>query len=165
MRIRFSKFLHNFNASTLVVTKVTRLMVSERGTGGKLRDFNPSLDNAGPEFETITTNRLSKKNYGDLWIPFDSRNSLQHPYKWFIVGDKISASILHKLKHISLHHDVHFQWILSYVELYGNEMADKPEKKDFSIPIPSSLALTYLGLFSLRKSQNLMDFRVPPTHH
>ncbi|GFS66986.1 uncharacterized protein TNCV_2527781 [Trichonephila clavipes] len=58
----------------------------------------------------------------------------QYHYKWFIVGDKISVSILHKLKHISQHHDIHFQWIPSLAELYGNEMADKLAKEGCNLP-------------------------------
>ncbi|GFU68607.1 hypothetical protein TNCV_3645931 [Trichonephila clavipes] len=38
-------------------------------------------------FEAI----LSKKNYSDLWIITESRSSLQHLRKWFIVGNKIKC--------------------------------------------------------------------------
>ncbi|GFV31813.1 RNase H domain-containing protein [Trichonephila clavipes] len=80
---------------------------------------------------------LSKSNYGDLGILSDSRSSLQHLYKWFIAGDKISVSILHLLKHISLHHDIHFQCITSHVEIYGNEMVDKLAKDDCNFQFPT----------------------------
>ncbi|GFV47053.1 RNase H domain-containing protein [Trichonephila clavipes] len=67
---------------------------------------------------------INESDYGELWILSDSRSSLQHLHNWTQVGDKTSISILHNLKLISKHHDVHFQWIPSHVDIFGNEQAD-----------------------------------------
>ncbi|GFV92109.1 RNase H domain-containing protein [Trichonephila clavipes] len=100
---------------------------------------------------------LSKKNHGDLWTLSESRSLLQHLHKWYIVGNKTIVSILHKPKHISQHHDIHFRWIPSPIELYGNEMVDKLTKKSCILPIPSSSARIYLELYSLEKSKDLAE--------
>ncbi|GFY05064.1 uncharacterized protein TNCV_561961 [Trichonephila clavipes] len=44
-------------------------------------------------------------------------------------------------------------------------MAGKLEKEGFNLPISSSSALIYLELYSLKKSQNLVIWKVPSTHH
>ncbi|GFV30012.1 RNase H domain-containing protein [Trichonephila clavipes] len=91
---------------------------------------------------------------------------MRNLYKWFIVGYKTGISILHKLKHTSLHHNIRFQWISSHVEPYGNEMADKLEKEDCNLPTPSTSAVIYLEFYSfIKKSQNLVEWRIPSTHH
>ncbi|GFX22634.1 uncharacterized protein TNCV_2993691 [Trichonephila clavipes] len=53
----------------------------------------------------------------------------------------------------------------SHVELYGNEMVDKLTKEGRNSPTPSTYTLTYLELYSLKKSQNLVEWRVLPIHH
>ncbi|GFW82650.1 uncharacterized protein TNCV_3492221 [Trichonephila clavipes] len=44
-------------------------------------------------------------------------------------------------------------------------MTVKLAKEGCNLPIPSSSALTYVELLSLRKSQNSVEWRVPPTQH
>ncbi|GFV24691.1 RNase H domain-containing protein [Trichonephila clavipes] len=56
-------------------------------------------------------------------------------------------------------------WIPSHVKLYGNEIGDELAKEGRNLPTPSTSILTYLELYSLKKSQNLGEWRVPPTHH
>ncbi|GFW33526.1 hypothetical protein TNCV_2210611 [Trichonephila clavipes] len=72
--------------------------------------------------------KVTMENSGFL---SDSRSSLQHLHNWTQVGDKTSISILHNLK-ISKHHDVHFQWIPSHVDIFGNEQADIASKTAIS---------------------------------
>ncbi|GFV24040.1 RNase H domain-containing protein [Trichonephila clavipes] len=75
--------------------------------------------------EAVLSMRVS---YGETLKVFvedgPGRSSLQHLHNWTQVGDKTSISILHNLKLISKHHDVHFQWIPSHVDIFGNEQAD-----------------------------------------
>ncbi|GBN75563.1 hypothetical protein AVEN_255695-1 [Araneus ventricosus] len=78
---------------------------------------------------------MSESNFGDLWILTDSRSSIQHLKNWTYIGYKTSLSILQKLKFISPQHDVHFQWIPSYVDIHGNELADNLAKEGSSHPI------------------------------
>ncbi|GFX89344.1 RNase H domain-containing protein [Trichonephila clavipes] len=59
---------------------------------------------------------INESDYGEILS--DSRSSLQHLHNWTQVGDKTSISILHNLKLISKHHDVHFQWIPSHVDIF-----------------------------------------------
>ncbi|GFU83757.1 transposable element Tcb2 transposase [Trichonephila clavipes] len=91
---------------------------------------------------------LAVSDYGELWTLSDSRSSLQHLHNWTQVGDKTSISILHNLKLISKHHDVHFQWIPSHVDIFGNEQADRLAREGCSLLTTSSPAITYSELQS-----------------
>ncbi|GFX73238.1 RNase H domain-containing protein [Trichonephila clavipes] len=57
-----------------------------------------------------------------IWILSDSRSAFQHLSNWSSVGDKTGTFILNKLKQVSSC-DVHFQWIPSHVDIWGNEEA------------------------------------------
>ncbi|GFY14538.1 RNase H domain-containing protein [Trichonephila clavipes] len=59
-----------------------------------------------------------------IWILSGSRNAFQHLSNWNRVGDKTGTSILNKLKQVPSSCDVHFQWIPSYVDIWGNEEAE-----------------------------------------
>lgn len=135
-----------------------------------------SINRRNPDFcsvfrsELIAINEgleavLSMKDYGELWILSDSRSSLQHLHKWFLIGDLTSISILNKLKQISQHHEIHLQWIPSHVDIHGNELADKLAREGCNQPIPTSSTLTFQELYSRKKEQIMADWRVPPTHH
>ncbi|GFT33802.1 RNase H domain-containing protein [Trichonephila clavipes] len=108
---------------------------------------------------------LTKKNYGHLWILFDTLSSFQHLNNWLFVKGETSLSILNKLKFIALHHDIHFQWMPSQVNLYGNEMVDKPAKEGYNPFQPSSLPPFSFEMILIKKPQNLLEWRVPLTHH
>lgn len=108
---------------------------------------------------------LSESGYGDLWLLTDSRSSLQHLSNWTMVGDKTSLSILHKLKSISLQHEIHLQWIPSHVDIFGNELADNLAKEGSGLSTTSSSELTYLELYSQKNSQIRNEWLVPPAHH
>ncbi|GFU96210.1 probable RNA-directed DNA polymerase from transposon BS [Trichonephila clavipes] len=87
-------------------------------------------DRAGSGIYIENSAIIIESDYGELWILSDSRSSLQHLHNWTQVGDKTSISILHNLKLISKHHDVHFQWIPSHVDIFGNEQADRLAKRE-----------------------------------
>ncbi|GFU33132.1 RNase H domain-containing protein [Trichonephila clavipes] len=108
---------------------------------------------------------FNEQDFGDLWILFDSRSSLQHLYDWIAVGDKAGVSILQKLGQISESHDVHFQWILSYVNIFGNEQADLLAKEGCNPSPPISSTLTYSEHESRVKSEIFKEWRTPPNHH
>ncbi|GBM37925.1 hypothetical protein AVEN_72839-1 [Araneus ventricosus] len=74
-------------------------------------------------------------------------------------------NILDKLKSLSVSYRIHLQWILSHVNIQGNEIADalaKAGADDASVP---SAPLTYLELFSRAKSRNKTIWLIPPVHH
>ncbi|GFU35877.1 RNase H domain-containing protein [Trichonephila clavipes] len=97
---------------------------------------------------------MNKSNYKDLWILSDNRSSIQHLKNWAGIEDKISLSILRKVKLISHHHKVHFQWIPSHAIIYVNELVDTLAKEVLDHPVPSTSKLAYLELFSKQKTQN-----------
>ncbi|GFS70517.1 probable RNA-directed DNA polymerase from transposon BS [Trichonephila clavipes] len=108
---------------------------------------------------------INESDYGELWILSDSRNSLQHLHNWTQVGDKTSISILHNLKLISKHHDVHFQWIPSHVDIFGNEQADRLAREGCSLLTTSSPAITYSEHQSKINRQLSKEWKIPPSHH
>ncbi|GFW73091.1 probable RNA-directed DNA polymerase from transposon X-element [Trichonephila clavipes] len=108
---------------------------------------------------------INESDYGELWILSDSRSSLQHLHNWTQVGDKTSISILHNLKLISKHHDVHFQWIPSHVDIFGNEQADRLAREDCSLLTTSSPAITYSEHQSKINRQLSKEWKIPPSHH
>ncbi|GFT96005.1 RNase H domain-containing protein [Trichonephila clavipes] len=108
---------------------------------------------------------LNEQYFGDLWIVSDSRSSLQHLYNWITVGDKAGVSILQKLTQISESHDVHFQWIPSHANIFGNEQVDLLAKEGCNASPPISSTLTYSEHQSRVKSESLKEWRTPPNHH
>ncbi|GFW12680.1 RNase H domain-containing protein [Trichonephila clavipes] len=74
-------------------------------------------------------------------------------------------SILLKLKKISQNHDAHLQWIPSYVNVSGNELADSLAKKGSEGEIASGSSLTYQELYSNERSKVNLSWRTPPVHH
>ncbi|GFW27667.1 RNase H domain-containing protein [Trichonephila clavipes] len=108
---------------------------------------------------------INESDYGELWILSDSRSSLQHLHNWTQVGDKTSISILHNLKLISKHHDVHFQWIPSHVDIFGNEQADRLAREGCSLLTTSSPAITYSEHQSKVNRQLPKEWKIPPSHH
>ncbi|XP_054713017.1 uncharacterized protein LOC129222530 [Uloborus diversus] len=108
---------------------------------------------------------MCENNFGDLWILSDSKSSIQHLRNWSLIEDKTSLSILRKVKLIALQHKVHFQWIPSHVDIYGNELADTLAKESLAHPTPFTSELTYLELFSQQKANNKEKWLIPPSHN
>ncbi|GBO41132.1 hypothetical protein AVEN_270767-1 [Araneus ventricosus] len=107
---------------------------------------------------------MNENNYGEVWILSDSRSSIQHLKDWNNVGDRTCISILKLLRHIGVDHEVHLQWILSHVDIYGNEVADDLAKQGTVEPLCSVPSLTFDEIYSIRKSKDLKTWRVPPSH-
>ncbi|GFU80496.1 RNase H domain-containing protein [Trichonephila clavipes] len=120
-------------------------------------DFNSEVIAIKHGLEAV----LNEQDVRDLWILFDSRGSLQHLYNRITVGDKAGVSILQKLRQISDSHDVHFQWIPSHVNIFGNEQADFLAKDGCNASPPISSTLTYSEHQSRVKSEILRDWRTP----
>ncbi|GBM03605.1 hypothetical protein AVEN_203176-1 [Araneus ventricosus] len=98
----------------------------------------------------------------EILILTDSRSSIQHLANWYRVRDNIGMDILNKLKSLSVSYRIHLQWILSHVNIQGNEIADalaKAGADDASVP---SEPLTCLELFSRAKSRNKTIWLIPP---
>ncbi|GBL90634.1 hypothetical protein AVEN_219304-1 [Araneus ventricosus] len=107
---------------------------------------------------------LNENNYGAVWILSDSRSSIQHLKDWNNVGDRTGISILKLLRHISVDHEVHLQWIPSHVDIYGNEVADDLAKQGTAEHLCSTPSLTFEEIYSIRKNKDLKTWRVPPSH-
>ncbi|GFY16475.1 putative RNA-directed DNA polymerase from transposon BS [Trichonephila clavipes] len=122
-------------------------------------------DRAGSGIYIENSAIINESDYGELWILSDSRSSLQHLHNWTQVGDKTSISILHNLKLISKHHDVHFQWIPSHVDIFGNEQADRLAREGCSLLTTSSPAITYSEHQSKINRQISKEWNIPPSHH
>ncbi|GFX19829.1 RNase H domain-containing protein [Trichonephila clavipes] len=108
---------------------------------------------------------LNEQDFGDLWILSDSHSSLQHLCNWITVGDKAGISILQKLTQISESHDVHFQWIPSHVNIFGNEQVDLLAKEVCNASPPISSTLTLSKHQSRVQSEILKKWRNPPNHN
>ncbi|PRD20834.1 UNVERIFIED_CONTAM: hypothetical protein NCL1_53505 [Trichonephila clavipes] len=95
-----------------------------------------------------------------------SRLSKCHPtfVNWSSGGDKTGTSILNKLKQVSSSCDVHFQWIHSHVDRWGNEEADTLVKEGARESLATYNCLTYLELYSARKHIDKKTWLVPPVH-
>ncbi|GFX91201.1 RNase H domain-containing protein [Trichonephila clavipes] len=81
------------------------------------------------------------------------------------VGDKAGVSILQKLTQISESHDVHFQWIPSHINIFGNEQADILTKEGWNASPPISSTLAYSEHQSRIRSEILKEWRTLPNHH
>ncbi|GBL93784.1 hypothetical protein AVEN_166814-1 [Araneus ventricosus] len=101
----------------------------------------------------------------EIWILTDSRSSIQHLANWHRVRDNTGMNSLNKLKSLSVSYRIHLQWILSHVNIQGNEIADALAKAGSDDASMSSAPLTYLELFSRAKSRNKTIWLIPPVHH
>ncbi|GFX99618.1 RNase H domain-containing protein [Trichonephila clavipes] len=108
---------------------------------------------------------LNEQDFVDLWIISDSCSSVQHLYNWITVGDKAGVSILQNFTQILESHNVHFQWIPSHVNIFGNEQADLLAKEGCNASPPVSSTLTYSEHQSRVKSEILKEWWTPPSHH
>ncbi|GFU51243.1 uncharacterized protein TNCV_2755321 [Trichonephila clavipes] len=114
----------------------------------------------------------SLPNGKEIWILSDSRSALsdsrsaiQHLSNWQCVRGNVGVSILTKLKQLSTSHQIHLQWIPSYIDLEGNEIADTVAKAGArELPEPSA-PLTFLEIFSRTKHQNKTAWITPPRAH
>ncbi|GFX59235.1 RNase H domain-containing protein [Trichonephila clavipes] len=98
----------------------------------------------------------SLPNGKKIWILSDSRSAIQHLSNWQSVRDNVGVS-----KRLSTSHQIHLQWIPSYIDLEGNEIADTLAKAGASeVPEPSA-PLTFLEIFSRTKHQNKIAWITP----
>ncbi|GFW71207.1 RNase H domain-containing protein [Trichonephila clavipes] len=150
--------------------------VIEQVVAFTLRNVERFFCHRNPDFSSVFKSELIPEEHGhqailneqdfrDFWVLSDSRSSLQHFYNCIKVGDKAGVSILQKLTQISESPDVHFQWILSHVNIFGNEQADLLAKDGCNASPPISSTLTYSEHQSRVKSEILKEWRTPPNHH
>ncbi|GFT85004.1 RNase H domain-containing protein [Trichonephila clavipes] len=100
-------------------------------------------------------------NGKEIWILSDSRSVIQHLSNWQSVRDNVGVSILTKLKRLSTSHQIHLQWIPSYMDLEGNEIADTLAKAGTrELPKPSA-PLTFWR-FSLELNTRIKPLGLPP---
>ncbi|GFW57359.1 RNase H domain-containing protein [Trichonephila clavipes] len=93
----------------------------------------------------------SLPNGKEIWILSDSRSAIQHLSNWQSVRDNVGVSILAELKRLSTSHQIHLQWILSHIDLEGNEIADTlAQAGACEVPEPSP-PLNFLEIFSRTK--------------
>ena len=77
----------------------------------------------------------------------------------------MGVNILKNLKHLSLTHQIHLQWIPSHVGIDGNETADTLAKAGADEASIATAPLTYLEIFAKTKSQVKSSWQAPPLHH
>ncbi|GFV78646.1 RNase H domain-containing protein [Trichonephila clavipes] len=106
---------------------------------------------------------LSIPGSNSIWILSDSRSAIQHLSNWHKVGDNTGVAILDKLKHISSSREMHLQWVLLYVNIAGNEIADTLVKDGAAQPSMNLAPLTYSELHSTYITNKQAN--VPPAHH
>ncbi|XP_015915890.2 ribonuclease H-like [Parasteatoda tepidariorum] len=137
----------------------------------KLRDQEIKIKRRNPDFCSVFRSELiailegldsimSLSRFIDIWIFSDSKSAIQHLIDWHNVRDSIGADILRKLKHLSLSHRIHFQWIPSHVDIAGNKIADGLARAEEAITTVAPL--TYLEHFSKCKAKNMVIWTVPP---
>ena len=68
--------------------------------------------------------------------------------------DFTGMNILKKLKNLSSYHEIHLQWIPSYVDISGNEAADHLPKTGAREATVSLMSLTFSELSSITKLKN-----------
>ncbi|GFT64212.1 uncharacterized protein TNCV_2200921 [Trichonephila clavipes] len=96
----------------------------------------------------------SLPNRKEIWILSKSRRSIQDLLIWQSVTDNVEVSILTKLSRLSTSHQIHLQWIMSHIDLEGNEIANTLTKAGVcEVPEPSA-PLAFLEIFSRTKHQN-----------
>ncbi|GFX18560.1 RNase H domain-containing protein [Trichonephila clavipes] len=78
--------------------------------------------------------------------------------------DSTGTDILKILKRLSLSHQIHFQWILSHVNIAENEIAEILARADAGETTTPSDPLTYLELFSKYKAKNKAIWMIPLVH-
>ncbi|GFT87107.1 transposable element Tc3 transposase [Trichonephila clavipes] len=59
------------------------------------------------------------------------RSAIQHLSNWQSVRVGVGVSILSKLKRLSTLHQIHLQWIPSYADLEGNEIAELFDQEQY----------------------------------
>ncbi|GFU48958.1 RNase H domain-containing protein [Trichonephila clavipes] len=144
--------------TTLVYTDGSKDEDSHSGSGAFTKDTNGivRIKKRNPDFNSVFKSELVGIHEGlscilssldpkSIWILSDSRSAIQHLSNWSTVGYKTGNSILNKLKQVSSSRDVHFQWILSHVDIWDHGKADALTKEG------TSYCLTYLELCSVRK--------------
>ncbi|GFV87491.1 RNase H domain-containing protein [Trichonephila clavipes] len=105
---------------------------------------------------------MSSLDSKSMRILSGSRSAIQHLSNWSSVGDKTGIYILNKLKQVSSCCGVHFQWIHSHVDRWGNEEAETLAKEGAREALATSNSLTHLELYSARKDIDKKTWLVPP---
>ncbi|GFT69077.1 hypothetical protein TNCV_3904721 [Trichonephila clavipes] len=81
---------------------------------------------------------------------FYSTQSLSH---WTTVGDMTSLNILDVVVRLSFRHSIYFQWVLSHIELNGNEIADSLAKSATADALRGHACLTCAELSSIKRME------------
>ncbi|GFX56353.1 RNase H domain-containing protein [Trichonephila clavipes] len=98
--------------------------------------------------DTSLKEAVSIPGSNSIWILSDSRSAIQHLSNWHKVGDNTRVAILEKVKRLSSSLEIHLQWVLSHVNITGNEIADFLAKGGVVQPTMNLAPLTYSELHS-----------------
>ena len=96
-----------------------------------------------------------------ILILTDSKSAVEYLANWHNVRDFTGVKILKNLKNLSRCHQIHLQWIPSYVGTSSNETADRYVKANTSEATVSPVSLTFLELFPIAKFKNKSDWLTP----
>ncbi|GFT35827.1 RNase H domain-containing protein [Trichonephila clavipes] len=93
-----------------------------------------------------------------IWILTGSRSSIQYFKNLPKIMDSTGLDILSKLVRLGQRKQVCLQWILSYVGVPGNEVADELAGRGCDLPNSSSTVLSHTEIPSFQR--NKMNYRL-----
>ncbi|GFT21799.1 RNase H domain-containing protein, partial [Trichonephila clavipes] len=106
----------------------------------------------------------SLNSYKDrIWIPTDSRSSIQYLKDWTKIMDSTVLDILSKL--VGQRKQASLQWIPSQVGVPENEAANELASRGCDLPNPCSAALTHSEMHSFQRNKMNLTWRKPPAYH
>ncbi|GFX69568.1 putative RNA-directed DNA polymerase from transposon BS [Trichonephila clavipes] len=100
-----------------------------------------------------------------IWIPTDSRGSIQYLKNWPKIIDSTGQYILSKFVRLGQRKQVCLQWIPSHGGVSENEAADELTGRGCDLSNPSSTVLTHSEIHSFQRNKMNLTWQNHLTHH